>query len=188
MINKLKLRITAISVAVIIVAILSQITLSYYSTAYRTSNIVTSGDIQLVIHEITDIGEPFPKEGVSVLPGDIISKRVSVENYCEHPFYLRMKIVADGENQELAVSDWYKLDIDEKNWELYNGWYYYKGIVNPKETTPTLFDTVEVLGNTINKSHIGETLTLTVKANAVQSENNPISGNKTYTALGWPME
>jgi len=31
-------------------------------------------------------------------------------------------------------------------------------------------------------------LTLTVNVQAVQSENNPITDGKTYTASGWPAE
>ena len=34
----------------------------------------------------------------------------------------------------------------------------------------------------------GNRLQLTVKAQAVQSENNPLTDGNTYTALGWPSE
>jgi hypothetical protein len=81
-----------------------------------------------------------------------------------------------------------KLNIDETYWEYYEGWYYYKGIVTPGETTPHVFSHVEIVGDKVDNSYIGKTLSLTVSAHAVQSEHNPILDGKTYTASGWPME
>ena len=90
--------------------------------------------------------------------------------------------------QVLSAEDCFKLEIDETYWELHDGWYYYKGIVNPGEITPNVFSHVEIVGSKVDNSYIGKTLTLTVKAQAVQSENNPITDGITYTASGWPAE
>ena len=92
------------------------------------------------------------------------------------------------DSKELSAEDCFKLNINDEHWEWYDGWYYYKGIVNPEETTPHVFSHVEMVGKKINNSYIGKTLTLTVKAQAVQSENNPITDGNTYTASGWPKE
>ena len=60
--------------------------------------------------------------------------------------------------------------------------------MNPGETTPNVFSHVEIVGAKVDNRYIGKTLQLTVVAQAVQSENNPIDGDDTFTASGWPKE
>ena len=188
MFNKIKAKCTVVALVAIALTFLSQGTIAYYSTVGKATNVVTSGNIQFIIHEKTDAGTEFPQEGVYIVPGDIVSKQVSVESDCRHPFYLRVKIVYGIDSQELSAENCFKLNINEEYWELHDGWYYYKGIVNPGETTPNVFSHVEIVGSKVDNSYIGKTLTLTVKAHAVQSENNPISDGNTFTASGWPRE
>ena len=186
--GKTKLKIFVVALVAAMMAFISTSTLAYYSTVGKATNVVTSGDVQLIIHEMTDQGKEFPKEGVYIVPGDIVSKKVSIESDCQHPFYLRVKMVYGIDSQELSSEDCFKLNINEENWVLHDGWYYYTGIVNPGETTPNVFSHVEIVGAKVDNSYIGKTLTLTVKAQAVQSENNPITDGNTYTASGWPAE
>lgn len=186
--GKINIRIAVVALAAALVTLMSRTTLAYYSTVGKATNVVTSGNIQFIIHEMTDAGTAFPEEGVYIVPGDVVSKKVSVESDCDHPFYLRVKMVYGVDSKELSAEDCFKLNINEEHWEWYNGWYYYKGIVTPEETTPHVFSHVEMVGAEIDNRYIGKTLTLTVKAQAVQSENNPISDGNTYTASGWPAE
>ena len=186
--GKIKHRLFVIAVIAIIMTYFTQGTLAYYSTVGTATNVVTSGNIQFIIHEKTDQGTEFPKEGVYIVPGDVVSKQVSIESDCKHPFYLRVKIVYGIDSQELSVEDCFKLNIDESNWEFHDGWYYYKGIVAPGETTPNVFSHVEIVGSKVDNSYLGKTLTLSVVAHAVQSENNPVDGTDTYKASGWPEE
>ena len=184
--GKLKLKIFVIAIVAIFMTFISTSTLAYYQSVGKATNVVTSGNIQFKIHEMTDAGTEFPKDGVYVIPGDIVSKKVTIESDCNHPFYLRVKMVYGTNSEELTAEECFKLNINKEYWELYEVWYYYKGVVNPGETTPYVFSHVEMVGSKIDNSHIGKTLTLTVDAQAVQSENNLISGSKTYTASGWP--
>lgn len=186
--RKIKLKFLSIAIVAIMLTFLTQGTLAYYSTVGKATNVVTSGNIRFIIHEMTDQGTEFPKDGVYIVPGDIVSKRVSIESDCGHPFYLRVKIVYGVNSAELSAEDCFKLNINEEYWEYHDGWYYYKGIVSPEETTPNVFSHVEMVGSKIDNSYIGKTLQLTVVAQAVQSENNPISDGNTYTASGWPKE
>ena len=186
--GKIKIKMATIALIAIVLTLFSHSTLAYYSTVGKATNVVTSGNIKFIIHEMTDQGKEFPKEGVYIVPGSRVSKRVSIGNDCEHPFYLRVKMVYGVDAQELSAEDCFKLEIDETYWELHDGWYYYKGIVNPDETTPNVFSHVEIVGSKVDNSYIGKTLTLTLKAQAVQSENNPITDGITYTASGWPAE
>ena len=186
--GKIKIKIFIVSLMALLMSFISTSTLAFYQTIGKATNVVTSGNIKFIIHEMTDQGKEFPKEGVYIVPGDVVSKKVSIESDCEHPFYLRVKMVSGIDSQELTSEDCFKLNINEEYWELYEGWYYYKGIVNPREITPNVFSHVEIVGSKVDNSYIGKTLTLTVNAQAVQSQNNPITDGKTYTASGWPKE
>lgn len=184
-----RLKIFVVALVAAMMTFVSTSTLAFYSTVGRATNVVTSGNIQFIIHEMTDQGKEFPQEGVYIVPGDVVSKKVSIENDCEHPFYLRLKVVYGVNSQELSSEDCFKLNIDEEHWELNeDGWYYYNAVVEPGETTPEVFSHVEIVGSKVDNSYLGKTLTLTVRAQAVQSENNPITDGKTYTASGWPKD
>lgn len=186
--RKIKLKLAAIALFAMLATMFSQKTLAYYSTVGKATNVVTSGNIQMMIHETTDQGTEFPKEGVYVIPGDVVSKQVFIENICNHPFYVRVKVVYGIDSEELSVEDCFNLNIDEENWKYKDGWFYYQDVVEPSEVTPYVFSQVEIVGNKVDNSYIGKTLSLSVIAQAVQSENNPIMNHDTSTANGWPKE
>lgn len=183
---KAKSRLLLIALAAILLTVLTQPTLAYYTAVGKTTNVVTSGGIELKIHEKTADGSDFPAEGVYVIPGDIVSKQVSVENVCAHPFYLRLKLVSGTSNEALTPDDCLKLNIDTQHWTYVDGYYYYNVVLQPGETTPALFTQVEIVGSKVDQTHIGSTLSLTVNAYAVQSENNP--AENPWNAFGWPAE
>lgn len=186
--EKIKLKTVTIALIAIVMTLISQSSLAYYSTIGKATNVVTTGNIQFIIHETTDQGTSFPDDGVYIVPGDVVSKQVSIESDCDYPFYLRVKIVSGIDSEELSSDECFKLNIDESNWQYVDGWYYYNDIVKPGENTPYVFSTVEIVGDKVDNNYLGKTLTLTVVAHAVQSENNPIQNNDTSTASGWPQE
>ena len=183
---KMKSRLLLIALGAILLTVLTQPTLAYYTAVGKATNVVTSGGVQLQIHEKTADGSDFPAEGVYVIPGDIVSKQVSVENVCDHPFYLRLKLVSGTSNEALTPDDCLKLNIDTQNWTYMDGYYYYNVILQPGETTSALFTQVEIVGSKVDQTHIGSTLSLTVNAYAVQSENNP--AEYPWDASGWPAD
>lgn len=184
--GKIKVKFLAITLAIMLLTIFMQESIAYYSTIEKATNVVTSGNVKLKIHERTDQGTEFPAEGIYIMPGDIVSKEVSVENICAHPFYLRVKVICDVNSEELSAEDCFKLNIDEANWTYKEGWYYYNGVVEPGEMTSTVFTNVEIVGDKVDKNYIGKTLTLTVAAHAVQTENNLV--DYAWEAQGWPAE
>ncbi len=181
---KARSRLLLIALAAILLTVLTQPTLAYYTTIGKATNVVTSGGIQLQIHEKTADGSDFPAEGVYIIPGDIVSKQVTIENVCAHPFYLRVKLVSGSTNEALPAEDCLKMDINTANWTYQDGFYYYNAILQPSEITPALFTQVEIVGSRVDQTHIGSTLNLTVNAYAVQSENNP--SEYPWDASGWP--
>lgn len=186
--KKIRLKMFIVAFVAIIMTLITQASLAYYTVVGKSSNIITSGDIKMKIHELTDQGTEFPAEGVYIVPGDVVSKKVSVENICEQPFYLRVKIVYGIDSSVLPAEECFKLNINEQYWQLVDGWYYYKAVLQPGETTPDVFSRVEIVGDKVDNRHLGKTLSLNVIAHAVQSKNNPVEGTDTYTASGWPME
>ncbi len=186
-VKRIKGYLALIALSAILVTFFSQGTLAYYSTVGVATNVVTSGDIRLVIHETTGGGKPFPEEGVYVIPGQIVAKRVTIENDCAHPFYLRVKLVNSIDSEELSADDCLKIDLNRTDWTLReDGFIYYNQILQPGETTNPVFTQVEIVGSKVDNSYIGKTLSLTVNAFAVQSENNP--AEKPWDAAGWPAE
>ena len=186
---KIKSRLAVISLAAIVLTLLTQGTLAYYTTTGKATNVVTSGNLQLTIHEMTDQGTAFPDEGVYVIPGDVVSKVVTVENTCDHPFYLRVKLVYGIDAVDLPYEDCFKLDINSEHWTYQDGWYYYNDILQPAEESEQVFSHVEIVGSKVDTSYIGKTLSIAVKAQAVQSENNPSAQDGDMTTVsGWPAE
>ena len=183
---KAKAKLLLIALAAILVTVLTQPTLAYYTVIGRATNVVTSGSVRLKIHEKTADGSDFPEEGVYVIPGDIVSKQVSIENVCDHPFYLRVKLVNGNTNQPLTSDDCFAMDINTDAWTYVDGYYYYNDILLPGEMSPMLFTEVEIVGSKMDRTHIGTTLSLTVSAYAVQSENNP--AEHPWDASGWPAD
>lgn len=183
---KARSRLLLIALVAILLTVLTQPSLAFYTTIGKATNVVTSGGIQLQIHEKTADGTPFPEEGVYIIPGDIVSKQVSVENICQHPFYLRVKLVSGTTNEALTAEDCMKLDIDTVNWTYRDGYYYFNRILQPGQTTENLFTQVQIVGSKVDRSHIGSMLSLTVNAYAVQSENNP--AQNPWDAAGWPVD
>ena len=175
-----------VAIAAILLTVLTQPTLAYYTTIGKATNVVTSGSIKLQIHEKTADGSDFPEEGVFVMPGDIVSKKVSVENVCGHPFYLRVKLVSGVTNEALTAEDCLKLDLDTVNWTAKDGYYYYNNILQPGDLTEELFTQVEIVGSKVDRSFIGSALNLTISAYALQSENNP--ADHPWDADGWPAD
>jgi len=181
---KIKGRFLLIALAVIMLTLLTQPTLAFYTTVGKATNVVTSGDISLQIHERTADGKDYPTQAVVIIPGSIVSKQVSVENVCQHPFYLRVKLVSTTTNQELSADECMELDINTEKWTEKDGYYYYNQILQPGETTVPVFTEVEIVGEKVMTEHIGSTLSITVNAYAVQSENNP--AEHPWDAAGWP--
>lgn len=166
---------------------MNQPVVAYYTTVGTATNVVTSGSIELVIHETTSDGSAFPEEGVVVLPGDIISKVVKIENHCNHPFWLRVKLVDGVTSEQLSSEECFDIAINQYRWTLReDGWLYYDEPLEPGQFSAPVFEEVRIVGEKVDNSYIGETLLLTVSAQAVQSENNP--AEHPWEVSGWPAE
>ncbi|MBE6973778.1 MAG: hypothetical protein E7440_07945 [Ruminococcaceae bacterium] len=180
-------RLGALFVAVILFFALdlTRETVAYYTATGTATNVVTSGSIKLKIHEQTKDGQPFPAQGIRVRPGDKVSKEVTVENTCDQPFYLRVRLTNGVEKLVMPVKDVFAFDLNTADWTLHeDGCYYYNHVLQPGQRTSHLFKEVEIVRKHVDGRFSGRTLTLTVTAEAVQSKNNPV--DYPWQAQGWP--
>ncbi len=168
-----------------ILAIISVGTLAYFTSEQNAENVISAGNIKLEIHEKTASGEDFPEEGIIVMPGDTVSKIVTVENTGDHPLYLRVKLTEGVSDEALTTDDCLDININRSCWLEKDGYYYYYRALQSGETTEQLFSEVYFDLYNIDNKYLGKHFTLNVAASAVQSENN---GSDVLNAIGWPEE
>lgn len=60
---KAKTRLLLIAMAAILLTVLTQPALAFYTTIGKATNVVTSGNVRLKLHEKTADGSDFPEEG-----------------------------------------------------------------------------------------------------------------------------
>ena len=180
--KKLLISLTALAAA--LVTLLTQASLAYYSVLGEATNVITSGEIKCKI--IEKMGDAdFPREGVYVMPGSVVSKKVSVRNIGQNPFWLRVKLknAMDGST---VSPDLLELDINSTDWiDGNDGYYYYKTPLEAGAETEKLFTQVKIAGGADN-SYYGKTVKLTVFAYAVQSEY--MEAASPLEVIGWPAE
>ena len=121
----------------------------------------------------------------NVMPGDTVSKIVTVENTGDHPLYLRVKLTEGVSDEALTADDCLSININRSCWLEKDGYYYYYRALQSGETTEQLFSEVYFDIYNVDNKYIGKYFTLNVSASAVQSENN---GADVLEAIGWPEE
>ena len=179
----MKRRLCSIAAIIMLLALLAGGTLSYVGTETRVTNVITTGGVDIKIYEKTDTGDDFPKEGVTVLAGDVISKIVTVENSGTTDAYLRIKLTKRVNDESLSAEDCLSMDINTDCWTYADGYYYYNTALAAGEVTEPLFTKVYVDGMQVDNSYLGKVLSLDVTAYAVQSGHN---GDSVWDAAGWP--
>ena len=184
--RKHRRKILAMAIVAVLLMMFSTGTLAYYTVIGTATNVVTSGEIRMKIQETGADGKPFPKEGVVVIPGDTVAKEVTINNICGHPFWLRVELVqGSSKEQNLSAAKAMQiLDLNEKDWTLKGNYFYYNHILQPGKKTEPLFTKVHISGENVDQHDVGTAMTITVKAEAVQSEHNP--AQHAWEASGWP--
>lgn len=181
----MKKKLSIIFGIIAILAVISVGTLAYFTSEQNAENVISAGNIKLEIHEKTASGEDFPEEGIIVMPGDTVSKIVTVENTGDHPLYLRVKLTEGVSDEALTDDDCLDININRSCWLEKDGYYYYYRALQSGETTEQLFSEVYFDLYNIDNKYLGKYFTLNVAASAVQSENN---GSDVLNAIGWPEE
>lgn len=179
-------KLLTLAVLVCCAAILAGSTLAYFVAEETAYNVITTGSLDMKLHEETTGGKPWPEEGMSdVNPGTDVDKIVYIENTGSIDFYTRISldkeiIPAEGVTAELDFTH-ITLDIDDEHWIEQDGFYYYYRALKPGEKTEPLFTTVS-FGAELGNEYMYAKVIIGVNAQAVQSRNNTDSP---LTASGW---
>lgn len=187
-----KKQIFAISLLTACAAIAASGSLAYFTAKDTAHNVITSGGIDIKLEEWRENPDPtgddwIPFEDVvGVMPGNDISKIVTVRNNGESTAWIRVKTdlaitFARGitGTPDLSLID---LNYNEEDWTAKDGYWYYNTPVAPGSVTEPLFTTVSFdinMGNQYQNS----TAEIDVAAQAVQYANNHSS---VLEAQGWP--
>lgn len=177
-------------VAVLCVSVLA--TLAYFNAEETTTNEISTGKVDMVLYELDANGTRYD-EGMkfeSVMPGDTFHKEPVIKNNDNtQPFYTRARVqmsIVNSDGQTLETR-YVSVNINSEAWiPGADGWYYYKGVVEPGKTV-SLFDTVNI-DKEMTNAYQGCTITVKIDAQAVQSKNNEVPGGDYTRITGWPAE
>lgn len=190
----MKKKLFVLAVAVIILAGMATGTLAYYTASSDAHNVITSGSIDIDLVETMKNENnqivPYPEKPVGgIMPGMEHSKIVNVKNVGEHPAWVRVKVTksikVDGKSQDDSVLS---LDLNTTEWLYEDGYYYYKEILAPGDTTAKpLFTKVNFAGEKMGNEYQNARIEIGVQAQGVQSDNNPAPTDGDVTDVkGWP--
>ena len=111
----MKRRIILLCTVALLLSLVSAGTYAYYTQTATATNVITSGGVDVVLHETTGEGIAYPSEPVTIMPGDVVSKIVTVENTGNHPAYLRIRLTPGINDSDLTAADCIQLDINQEN-------------------------------------------------------------------------
>ena len=156
--------------------------------------VITSGSVKISLVEHTLVDgqlEPFDGETVQIMPGEEMSRIVTVLNHDKESFVrARVELTArDETGKELELTEGViKLDTDETEWLRKDGdstWLYYHAPVATNEATTELFTAVSFDAEAMDNQYQNCSIEMNVYAQAVQAANN---GEDVLAAAGWPQE
>ena len=195
----MKKKVFAASVFLLCLAILAGTTMAYFTARDTAHNVITTGNVNIQVVEKQDVDGTlvdYPRAPISgVLPGESVSKIVSVRNTGSGDAWIRVRIskaidlnpdYADrGQEADPALIE---LNVDTEHWQEKDGWYYYKDVLDMGRSTEPLFETV-TFSSKMNNAYQDCEAGITIEAQAVQSKNNPKPSSGDFSEIpGWPTK
>lgn len=190
----MKKKLLVLGAMVCLIAILAAGTLAYFTTSATVHNVITSGEIDISIVE-KGPKESTPLEGggfsvSGVMPNTSVQKEVAVKNEALQPAWVRVKLDCaiarkDGQTGNSNLIQY--VYPENSDWVEKDGFYYYKKPLAAGQTSSLLIKEV-AFAPEMDNPYQECTVTVTVKAYAVQTANNtPASGN-VLDVKGWPTD
>ena len=188
----MKKKLFAVAMVITCLAILTSTTLAYFTTSDIARNVITSGGVQVELVERQKVGDellPYPDAPIQVMPGESVSKIVTVKGLADSA-WIRMRydvtvFDAEGAQMDVPAAEVEKLVLispDGSSWTYSNGWWYCNEALTRGMSTAPLFEAVSFAANMGNE-YQSSTVTVDVTMEAVQSANN---GSTALEAAGWP--
>lgn len=194
MYKRMKRRFAYCAMLCIMLSLVVNSTLAYFTSEKTARNVITSGAVTIEVLERQLVGgklENYPQTPVSVMPGTSVSKIVSVKNMDE-PAWVRMAYwvtVRDADGKTITLSDAQRDQIiriaaDTANWTYKSGWWYCNKALTTGEESKPLFTEVTFSGPEMGNTYQNCTVMIDVTAQAVQKVHN---GDTVMDAAGWPV-
>ena len=127
----MKKRLAIAGVIAAVLALCALGTLAYFTAEGRATNVITTGTVELTLHEMQQGADgqlaEYPDEPITgVMPGQSVSKIPYVENSGSQPFYTRVKVAVTvtGADGAPLPGDVVSLNVDARKWLQKDGWYY----------------------------------------------------------------
>ena len=189
----MKKKILYIAAMVICLAIITSGTLAYFTAEDTARNVITSGgvDVSVVEQQLADgVLMPYSDQPVPVMPGETVSKIVSVQSI-QQPAWIRMAYTvvffdAAGEKMEITEDELNRvitIKPDTTAWTQLGDWWYCDAAVGFGESTAPLFEEISFSGSEMDNKYQNCTVEVFGTAQAVQQANN---GTSAAAAVGWP--
>lgn len=190
----MKKKFLLLAMVAICAAILAPGTLAYFTAEDEVHNVITTNSVDIKIEEWqNEVGNPYPDEPISVMPGVTVSKIATVRNM-EAEAYIRAKFEivitkADGSVMELSpetLASIITLTMNGEDWlhkDDDGGWWYYNAPVATGASTEAFFTEVVFDGSNMTNEYQNCKVEINVVAQAVQTANN---GSTVMEAAGWP--
>ena len=194
MYKRMKKRFAYCAVLCILLSLVVNSTLAYFTAEDTARNVITSGAVSVEVVEKQLVGgtlENYPDTPVSIMPGSAVSKIVSVKNL-DGPAWVRMAYtvtIRDANGKTVGLSAQQRdqiitIDTDPANWTYKSGWWYCKKALATGEESKPLFTEVTFSGSEMGNAYQNCTVMIDVTAQAVQKAHN---GNTVMDAAGWPV-
>lgn len=188
----MKKKIGILLLAVCLFTLSAGSTAAIFTAVDTARNVITTGQVALSLMERqrTEDGrlQPYPAQPVAVMPGQRVSKQVTVSNDAAQPAWVRARVELEASDlTEQRLRQAITLQGQDGSW-VYNpadGWYYCSRFLAPGEETAPLFQEAVFSAAEMDNAFAGATLTLSVTAQGVQSVNN---GETVWQAAGWPAD
>ena len=188
----MKRKLLLLSVMVICITIAAVGTLAYFTTDAVAHNVITTGGVDIELHEYADTEKTRPFKDLSgLMPGMTVTKIAQVENTGASAAWVRVKLTPaikladnvtppDGFTINTGLV---KPEVNTADWTLgSDGYYYYNVPLAAGETTAPVINSV-TFDVTMGNEYRNATAKVTVYAQAVQAANN---GKSVTEAKGWP--
>lgn len=131
-----------------------------------TENSISTGGVDIDLHEYNNRDETFNEDGKIVMPGDGIYLVPRVNNLGVE-CYLRMKITYTINGKKFSELDY--IDGNYSTWDFKDGYYYYGSVFNKSESID-LFNKVSIPNNLANE-YQGKKVIVHVIVEAIQAKN-----------------
>ena len=171
-------------------SIVAYSTVAFFTYEDTATNVITMGNLKIELQELAipeGGGDPVPfVDVIDVLPGMGVSKIVQIKNVGVQPAWIRVSVekslqLADGLIGEVDLS-LITYDLNKQYWIEQDGYFYYKEILSPGETTEPLFTKV-MFATDMSNIYQHSKAVVRINAQATQVANN---GGTVLEAAGWP--